>query len=200
MKPIVLAGSILAALAAASVCEVARAEDPLGFYFGGGVGQSDVRLDHSPSDNFFGFDSNHFGWKVLFGLRPIAPLGAEVEYTDYGDVSFNEPGAVAEARERSGAVYGVGYLPIGGPFLDLYGKAGLAWLRTNASGSVGPCPIVPQSSCSFRFDRSDSRFAYGAGVQVHVPGTNVSVRGEYQRIDSSLGDPALLSLGVTFRF
>jgi len=200
MKPIVLAGSISAALAACALSGVARADDPLGFYFGGGIGQSDVRLDHSPSDSFFGLDSNHFGWKVLFGLRPIAPLGAEAEYTDYGEVSFNQPGAFAEAHERSGAVYGIGYLPLGGPFLDLYGKAGVAWLRTNANGAVGPCPIVPQGNCIFGFDRTDSRFAYGAGVQVHLPRTNVSVRGEYQRVDSSLGDPSLLSLGLTFSF
>ena len=200
MRPIVLAGSTIAALAAASVCSFARAEEPLGVYFGGGIGQSDVRLDHSPSDNFFGFDSNHFGWKVLFGLRPIAPLGAEVEYTDYGDVSFAEPGTSAKAHERSGAVYGLGYLPLGGPFFDLYGKAGVAWLRTNASGNVGPCAILPQSNCVFGFDRTDARFAYGAGVQVHLPGTNVRVRGEYQRVDSSLGDPSLLSVGVTFSF
>jgi len=196
MKATVFAGSL--ALVALMFAGAVRAEDPLGLYVGGAIGQSDVRLDRSPTDNFFGLDSNHFGWKVLVGVRPIAPFGVEAEYTDFGHVGFNQFAASGDARERSSALYGVGYLPLGAPFFDIYGKAGVARLQTTADGAFDCFAVVCGPVDLFRFDNTDTRFAYGAGVQVRL--AHLGVRGEYQRIDSPLGDPALMSLGVTFTF
>jgi hypothetical protein len=52
---------------------------------------------------------------------------------------------------------------------------------------------------SFRPTRTsgnDTRFAYGAGLQVKVAG--LAVRAEYERISAGGGNPDLLSLALTW--
>ena len=47
-------------------------------------------------------------------------------------------------------------------------------------------------------DQTESDFAYGGGAQVQVE--RLAFRAEYERINSSVGQPNLVSFGVTYTF
>jgi opacity protein-like surface antigen len=142
---------------------------------------------------------------VIAGVRPVSVLGAEFEYidfghpnNDYGYSGFNYYGL--DSHPRASALFGVGYLPLPIPFVDIYGKAGVARLETNVTTFQGqPCPM--NQSCSgtyFRQNHTDNRFAYGVGVQSKFWG--VSFRAEYERIRSQFGDPDALMVSATWTF
>jgi opacity protein-like surface antigen len=142
----------------------------------------------------------------LVGLRPISLLGAEIEYTDFGHptvdtYSSTAPsfGVRADASAKAASAFGLVYLPLPLPLLDVYGKAGLARLRTTYNYNTG-CV-----SCATAFlpapgheDSTDTAFAYGVGAQVKA--FALAVRVEYERINKSSGNPDLLSAGITWSF
>jgi len=215
-----LSGVLLAA-AALGTCLAstsAVADNPLGFYMGVGLGESTVR-----SDKGYGFDGyyggydgydgyshdHHFAWKAIVGIRPISILGAELEYIDFGHPGSDETYYNSyyyygpDSHPRAIAAFGVGHIPLPLPFLDIYGKAGAARLHTNVNGFDGPncpsyavCGVVGGNYSSQSV--WDTRFAYGAGVQSRFWG--LSVRAEYERINSPFGDPDLFSVGATWTF
>jgi hypothetical protein len=203
---------------AAGVCAAAApacADNLLGFYAGAGVGGSTVRSDNTDFggagygyDGFYQDPTHHFAWKAIAGVRPISIVGAELEYIDFGhpggDGSYYDyyGNYGPDSHPRAVAAFGVGHLPLPIPFLDIYGKAGAARLHTNVNGfdgsACGPYQSYPQCGTITSQGRWDTRFAYGAGVQTRVWG--LSVRAEYERIDSPYGDPDLLSVGATWTF
>jgi opacity protein-like surface antigen len=211
-----LSGAFLLA-AAVGTClasTAARAENPLGFYLGAGIGESTVRSDHAygfnsyyPYDGYYNNPNHHFAWKAIAGIRPISIVGAELEYIDFGHLAsdnnyYNYYNYGPDSHPRAIAAFGVGHIPLPLPFLDIYGKAGAARLHTIVNGfdgqtcppSVSYCYPVVSSSQS----RWDTRFAYGAGVQSTIWG--LSVRAEYERISSPYGDPDMVSVGATWTF
>ena len=169
---------------------LSAAGDPLGAYVGLSAGQSTVKAD--PLE----FSKHDLGWKVLVGIRPIALLGAEVAYIDFGHTSYSQgvPGGLnISARASSAETLGVIYLPIPLPLLDIYGKGGLARLEYRASSSSGCL------ACTFfNADYTQTRVAYGAGAQMKLD--KLAMRVEYERISAGNGDPSLLSLGLTWTF
>ena len=191
----------------------ALAEDPFGFYVGAGAGESHVRTDTEVIDPFgayngpdYRFDGHHSAWKVIAGIRPVSPLGVELEYIDFGhprtEVTDTFLGALTAAEAKAVTLFGLGYVPLPVPFLDVYGKLGLARLHTTLT-EISPVPFCPagvtpcvQTTSSQSEWSTD--FAYGAGVQVKVSG--LAVRAEYERISASAGNPDVLSLGVTWTF
>jgi opacity protein-like surface antigen len=187
----------------------ASAADPLGVYVGGAIGQSHVRADEEVFGIPLGFNEHHNAWKLLVGLRPISVIGAEVEYVDFGHPSMSRYTPIlhllateTDASAKAVAVFALAYLPLPLPLFDVYAKAGLARLHTAVNASLNfyctidsPCPPTPHY---FRVDRTDTRFAYGAGAQIKL--TAFAVRVEYERISASGGDPDLLSLGITWSF
>jgi hypothetical protein len=203
---------------AAGVCAAsapACADNLLGFYLGAGVGGSTVRSDNTSVGGFgYGYDgyyqdpTHHFAWKAIAGVRPISIVGAELEYIDFGHPGgdggyygyYDNYGP--DSHPRAVAAFGVGHLPLPIPFLDIYGKAGAARLHTNVNGfdgsGCGPYQTYPQCGSITSQGRWDTRFAYGAGVQTRLWG--LSVRAEYERIDSPYGDPDLVSVGATWTF
>ena len=175
---------------------------PLGLYIGGAFGRANVRVDSRTTSNLFHFDEPHAGWKAMLGVRPIAPLGAEFEYIDFGHPDTTIADVRTDARSRAFGLFAMGFLPI--PIVDVFGKAGVARVQTIAHGTsatVQPGGITCSNSslsCIFDVDHTETRFAYGGGVQVKI--ARLGIRAEYERISASGADPSLLSLGATWTF
>jgi opacity protein-like surface antigen len=198
-----ISGTLLA-ITAACACAVstsALADDEstsnlFGLYLGAGVGYSTVRSD----DPAFGLpgslNDTEFAWKLIAGVRPIPYAGAEFEYIDFGhpnhDVGINGiNNSGLDSHPRAEVLYGVGYLPLPVPFLDVFGKLGVAELQTDVTTFEG-------SSQFFRQNESDTRLAYGVGVQSKAWG--ISFRAEYERISSQFGDPDAVTVSATWTF
>jgi hypothetical protein len=194
------------AIAACAVSTTALADEPLGFYVGAGLGYSTIRSD-DPAYGLPGYYNDHeTAWKAIVGVRPISIVGAELEYIDFGYPSspYDPNNANAngfDSHPRAGVLFGVGYLPLPIPFFDIYGKAGVARLQTDVTTITSNCP--PGTNCVApptytRHNETDSRFAYGVGVQSKAWG--FAFRAEYERISSQFGDPDALTVSATWTF
>jgi hypothetical protein len=187
----------------------ALADNPLGVYIGAGVGESQIGNNndyYNPYGYAGGFHDHDAAWKVIAGIRPIPIVGAELEYIDFGNAGGNSGyyngnfDYDVSAHPKATVLYGVGYLPIPLPFLDVFGKLGMAHLQTDNSyfigtGCIGAAQCVPVQS---RFDEQDNKLAYGAGVQAKFQ--DFAFRGEYERISSTYGDPNAFMVSVTWTF
>jgi hypothetical protein len=191
---------VSAPLALGLMPAAASDSDPLGLYIGGAVGQArDTYTAYGASDE------TRTGWKAMVGLRPIPFLGAEVEYVDFGTPNSSAPigdgplggGFGGNVHATAVGAFGVGYLPLPLPYLDIYAKAGIERLHTSVAGFAA---CAPPALCigQLNIDQTQSDFAYGAGVQAKVE--HLAFRAEYERTDSSISHPNLLSFGVTWTF
>jgi OmpA-like transmembrane domain len=196
-------------LGAAFVSTEALGDDLMGLYVGVAVGEAHVRTGqeiNGDTDYDYRFDAQHSAWKVFAGIRPITPLGVELGYTDFGNPSAGLSnvifGGLSRADQKAVTLFGLGYLPLPVPFLDVYGKLGIARLHTTAT-EISPIPFCPAgfTNCSpttFSIADSSTNFAYGAGIQGKIGA--LALRAEYERIGASGGDPDMFSLGVTWTF
>jgi hypothetical protein len=200
--------AVLTAIAACGISAAASADNLLGFYVGAGAGESQIRSDDSRYGYPGYFDDYQTAWQGFVGIRPISLIGVEATYIDFGQpyrhhgaYDYNVSGS--DSHPTAAALFGVGYVPIPIPFIDVFGKAGVARLSTNLTDFVqqpctnnSPCPnFVP----TFRHQVTDTRFAYGVGVQSRFP-FGLTIRGEYERISSSFGDPDALIVSVLWQF
>jgi hypothetical protein len=190
----------------------AVADNPLGAYVGVGVGESNVGNSDSYDYGYYGGYRDHdAAWKAIFGIRPLPFVGAEVEYLDFGSGNGNNGyyGSSyyyenASSHPKAGVLYGVGYLPLPLPFLDVFAKAGVARLKSDIETFVYPGGLCspPYTACpipiGYRTDQTDTKFAYGAGVQFRWQ--DFGFRAEYERINSQFGDPAALTVSATWTF
>lgn len=202
--------SAILAVSACAASTAALAVNPAGFYLGAGAGYSTVRSD-DPAYGLPGYYNDHqTAWKAIAGVRPIAIVGAEFEYIDFGRPGnrygyngyngYNNYGL--DSHPHAPALFAVGYLPLPIPFFDVYGKAGVARLYTDVTTIVTP-NCIPGQACPLsvtisRHNQTDNDFAYGLGVQSKVWG--VSFRAEYERIRSRFGDPDALTVSATWTF
>jgi opacity protein-like surface antigen len=207
MRKSTIFGALLA-IAACGAAAAAFADNPMGFYVGAGVGESQIRSD----DSYYGYPGYYndyqFAWQGIVGIRPIRLIGLEAEYIDFGQpyrrnglYDFNVSGS--DSHPTAPALFAVGYLPLPLPYIDVFAKAGAARLSTSLTDFVsqpcyagGPCPyFVPAA----RRQVINTRFAYGAGVQSKFP-FGMILRGEYQRISSQFGDPEALMVSALWQF
>jgi hypothetical protein len=188
----------------------ARADGPLGAYVGAAVGEARMANGDGSAAGFVPLAAEHHvgAWQAFVGARPAAALGIEVAYIDFGNSSpppsssnrfgyFN-----GNLKQSAAALFGVGYLPLPAPFLDLYGKLGLARLQSNARETYLPpsCPVQVDCDIPYtvRQNQSTTNLAYGAGAQAHFG--SLALRAEYERISASGANPDLLSIGVSWIF
>jgi hypothetical protein len=204
-----ISGSLLAlsGLGAMGASSAALADNPLGFYVGAGVGESQIG-NNNDYYNAYGypgdFHDHDAAWKVIAGLRPLPIVGAELEYIDFGNAGGNsgyyygnyEYGV--SAHPKATVLYGLGYLPLPLPFLDVYGKLGLAHLQTDNYFYTSTCGAGVCAGTESRFDQQNNKLAYGAGVQAKFQA--FAFRGEYERISSTFGDPNAFMVSVTWTF
>ncbi len=181
----------------------ARADDGVNLYVGGSVGVADVRSNGYANVDYYGFDERHAGWKLFTGIRPISPLGLELEYLNFGHPSSgaNYSYLSADSEAQAVALFAVGYLPIPLPFLDVFAKVGpsrlyqktTVYYPTSCNG--GSCP---QYSGVLHQDIWTTSVAYSGGVQAKFG--NLAVRAEYERIGGNSGEPDLISVGASWTF
>ena len=202
MKQFVALSLVFAAVCALST-RPARASDwnVVGFYAGAGIGESTVRSDYG-FDPDYPDDSHphHTAYKVLAGIRPIPFVGAEAEYIDFGHPSssdgyfdhLNGLDYNADSHPKAGVLSAVGYLPL--PFIDVFAKAGVARLETNLNSYADSDPPILSRQHAWQ-----TKAAYGGGAQAHFFGA-LAVRADYERINSSFGDPDAFLVSATWTF
>ena len=190
-----LAATALAVITCAAAVP-AQAEDAL-LYVGGSVGQGNVKAGQ------IDFNKSDFAWKATVGTRPISLLGAELSYVDLGKpaqtVGGTDLGSFDQKASTKGLTgFGLIYLPLPLPLVDVFGKVGLARLQTTASSTFTGCTPAGPGCTAFSLDRKNTQPAYGAGAQVHWGA--VAVRVEYEHFQTAGGSPSLLSAGLTYGF
>jgi hypothetical protein len=209
-----LSAALLAVTALGTVGASTRAlaDNPLGAYVGVGVGQSNVGNNSYYDYGYYGGYHDHDAtWKVLAGIRPLPIVGAEIEYIDFGSgngdngyYGSNYFYSNASSHPKATVLYGVGYLPIPLPFLDVFGKVGVARLQSDITTYAYPSGYCapPYTACLapavYRTDQTDTKLAYGAGVQAKWQ--DFAFRAEYERISSQFGDPAAVTVSATWTF
>jgi hypothetical protein len=169
---------LLLAIALALGASAAQADNG-SFYLGAGISKDKLSDIVNAGTNFADIDST--SWKVYAGLRPLSVFAIEADYLDLGSQTNRVPPGVGtcpvggcpvfHSDAKAFAGYAVGFLPIPLPFLDVFGKAGLARWKLNGSSLS---PLAPPSS----FSNSGTEFAWGVGTQVHVG--NFGARLEYE--------------------
>jgi hypothetical protein len=216
MGSIRLSGLLMIAMSGCGASTVALADNAMGTYVGAGAGESHLRtgtevIDPGPPGGYNGpgykFDARHSAWKATAGIRPLSRLGVELQYLDFGRVSTGVAptggGTLLAAEAEAMTVFGLGYLPLPVPFLDVYGKLGVARLRTSLK-EIGPiaiiCPVGVTPCLPPTFNQVDwtTNLAYGAGVQAKI--RHFAIRAEYERISAGERTPDMVSLGVTWTF
>jgi hypothetical protein len=202
-----ISGSLLAVLTigACAASTAALADNLAGFYVGAGVGYSTIRSDDSAYGLPGYYNDHQTAWKAIVGVRPLPIVGAEFEYIDFGQPgghrNYDTNYYGRDSHPRAAALFAVGYLPLPIPFFDVYGKAGVARLRTDVTTFVPNCATPAYCAApatSIRQAQTDNRFAYGVGVQSKYWG--VSFRAEYERINSQYGDPDAVTVSATWTF
>jgi hypothetical protein len=141
--------------------------DPDLFYLGAGITRnkvSDITAINS--------DLSTTSWKVLAGFRPISPFAVEANYIDLGSETSQYVNVNTHVEYKAFAAYAVGFLPLPVPFLDVFGKAGLA--RWDSGGSSNASP----GGSLFSLSDNGTEFAWGVGAQAHVG--NIGGRLEYE--------------------
>jgi hypothetical protein len=198
LRRVALAVACLLPLAAGT----ARADDLLGFYVGGAVGQSSIGADQSglvsSSQSLSGYSARHGAWAVRFGMRPISLFAIEAEYADLGNPSLTI-GTLArvDMSMKSTGAYAMVFLPI--PVLDVYVKGGVARVKSDATLTplCTPAPTcLPQAPVTS--SQTDTSGSYGAGLQLKLG--PVGLRGEYLRYSAAGTNPWVTNLGVSWSF
>jgi hypothetical protein len=160
----------------------AQADDGT-LYIGAGIsrnqlsGISNAGIDYS--------NISKTSWKAYVGFRPISVVAGELDYIDLGSDSRTFVTGPTSSNAKAFAGYAVGFLPIPVPFLDVFGKAGLArWkLSGNSSGPL------------FSFSSNGTAFAWGGGAQVHFG--NFGARLEYDNFNiTNTSGAGIVSLSV----
>jgi len=206
---------VFLAIAGCGVSAAALADNPLGFYLGAGVGQSQVRSDDPPYGYPAYYNDYEWAWKGFVGIRPVRVFGIEAEYIDFGqpncsgnyynyysgNCNANQYGT--DSHPTAPAIFAMGYLPLPIPFIDIFAKAGGARLSLNVN-TFSSQPCVPGGPCpnytfASRDSVTDTKFAYGAGVQSRLP-FGLTVRAEYERVSSQYGDPDALMVSALWTF
>jgi hypothetical protein len=149
---------------------IAQADDNGLLYIGAGITRDNLK-DITAT----GGDLNSTDWKVFAGFRPISLLAVEADYIDLGSETVNTTAASTHLQYKAFAGYAVGFAPIPVPYLDVFGKIGLARWTTSGGSSVLP------SSSFFSLSDNGTQFAWGVGGQVRVG--NIGGRLEYENFN-----------------
>jgi hypothetical protein len=180
---------LLLATLLALAAGAAQADDQL-FYLGAGV--SNNKISEITAINS---DLNSTSWKAYVGVRPINAFAVEADYLDLGSQTVNttQPSGTIDTNVnyKAFAGYAVGFVPIPVPYLDVFGKVGLArWSSDGNSNSP--------SSSLFALSDNGTEFAWGIGAQAHMGSFGGRLEYEAFHIPNTNG-AGVLSLSVYLR-
>jgi hypothetical protein len=189
----------------------ATADDLLGLYAGGAIGQSHLEATGQrtyASGNVYydtgSFNENHTGFKVFIGIRPISLVGAEIAYVDFGRPTGGFGSYPADVSMKGASAFGILYLPV--PMVNVFLKAGVARIVSEINGTSiygpncpasVPCPLYV-GIAHFQLNRTNTSGAGGVGAQYNFG--PLAVRAEYERFNASGGHPGLFSAGLSWTF
>ncbi len=171
MKKLLIIWSALATVAATPVL----ADEAMGGYVGGGVGQFNVEIDDvddvdTTIDNY---DSDDTAYKVFAGWRLNRFLAIEGAYVNLGNPSEEVlPGVTVESETDGFAPYVVGTVPIG--IFEVFAKAGYYFYDQNVT--------VRTSLGDASSSDSGETFTWSAGVGVNLI-QHLNLRLEYEQFD-----------------
>jgi len=181
----VLIGSLLTIAIASSS---AFAGD-LGVYAGGniGIGKPNVNTPNGEDKN-----SSAVGGVVL-GYKFNKYLGVEGEYTGIGKVTDKVSGTV---KGDAASIAAIGFLPLNDEF-NLYGKLGVATIKTKVSSSLAPMN-----------DDTRTSVTYGLGGEYNV-NKNIGIRLGWDHYSAAVKDVTsskdnfganVVSVGAVYNF
>jgi opacity protein-like surface antigen len=178
----------------------AAAEDGTGFYFGIGVGQYDVTVDHPLSDAGFNQVSvptlcavagqptvnacaRNFGdsgavWDVMAGFKFLPWLAIQADYNWYEDAQTQIPINSSRDFVVNGDAYELSLkpsLPLFGGFFEPYVRLGWNWYNVEGKGQ-----FVKGGS------NSDNAAMAAGGVQLNFT-PHFAINAEYEYVDVSSG-------------
>ncbi|HEV2229956.1 MAG TPA: outer membrane beta-barrel protein [Steroidobacteraceae bacterium] len=155
----------LLALALVLAAGAAQADNGT-FYVGAGISRDNLKDITATAS-----DLNSTDWKIWAGFRPISVFAVEADYLDLGSQTVNNAVTSTHVDYKAFAGYAVGFVPIPVPYLDVFGKAGLARWTSSGGSSFPGGPF-------FSLSDEGTEFAWGLGTQVHVG--NFGARLEYE--------------------
>lgn len=171
--------TVLTAIALLGSSASALAADN-GIYFGGSIGQAQVKVDDIAGISTADFDADDTGFKIIAGIRPLDWFGVEANYVNFGEPEDTVLGQRLKADGDGISAFAVGFLAVGP--VDLFAKGGLISWDSDISGGDGGTDL-----------------AYGIGAQFRV--WSISIRAEYEVFDAEdIDDLNMLSIGATFTF
>lgn len=181
-----LAATMFALASTAGVAQ--SADNPSGFYVGGGVGQFNVQIDDiDDTDNALErLKDDDTAWKAFGGYRFNPYISLELAYIDFGN-----PNGRATASGSSGnykvdlsgfAPYVIGTLPLGP--VELFGKVGYYFYDVGLTADIDD-PLKPD----FDSSSSDEDLLYGFGIGATFF-DHLHARLEYEKIESDVIDDA----------
>ena len=182
----------VALLALAVGAGAAHADNGL-LYVGAGISNDNLKDITATNSSL-----SSTNWKVWAGVRPVSLFAVEADYIDLGSQSvtsqFVSGTTSTHVNYKAFTGYAVGYVPIPLPYLDVFGKVGLA--RWTASGGATTV-IGPNPPGFFSLSDNGTQFAWGAGGQLHIG--NFGARLEYENFSIRNTDGAnLVSLSLFF--
>jgi hypothetical protein len=160
-------------------------------YLGAGVSNDNLRDIAATNSNL-----NSTNWKVWAGVRPISLFAVEADYIDLGSQSvtsqFVSGNSSTHLNYKAFTGYAVGFVPIPLPYLDVFGKVGLArWTSSGGNTVIRP----PSGNQFFSLSDNGTQFAWGAGGQLHIG--NLGARLEYENFSiRNTSGASIVSLSV----
>lgn len=173
-----------AAIAAcAFTTTMAHADDATDVYIGGSIGGYALDVDD------IDFDDGARFVRAYAGLNLSENLSIEGDYTRLSESEDDIGGTPSEFEADAFSVFVRPSVSLS-DHIDIYGKAGWSWYDTEFRTTAG----VPATLTS-----DDDDFAWGGGVDLHLS-DNLTLRGDFTRIEVDDADLDMLSAGLTFRF
>jgi outer membrane immunogenic protein len=160
-----------------------------GFYLGGGVGQSTIKVDSRSGGNQFKYDDTDSAYKAIvgynFGIIPLIDLAVEGSYVDFGKIDKSTPFGPSDANASGFDVFGVGALTFGP--LGVFAKVG----QINWDSDV--------TFAGVKYSNSGTDSAWGVGARFQL--SSFTIRGEYEKFNvSDLNDLSMFSVSALYTF